>query len=450
MEAPPGAPVPRGDSQAVDPPAAPPQARAIAARVLERVERDGAYAAAALNAELRMAARLEGRERALATELVYGVLRTRGALERVLVGHLPKGLPKDRRARILLLLGAYQLLVLERIPGFAAVNEAVSAVRRERGPRMAGLANAVLRRIASSGRRLTLREAVVESAPPWLVAALERAVGVEETAALLGAADADAGALPAGLAVRRVGEGSWPEWLSGCAPGGWSERTRRIARGDPRQQPGYDSGQFVVQEEGAQLVGMLLGARPGQSVLDACAGRGQKASLLAEQVGGSGRLVASDLYPAKLEALAAEFSRLGLPPPETEAVDWSVGCGRLEGGFDRVLVDAPCTGTGTLRRRPEILRRLKEGDASRLGLLAEQILRRAAMQAKPGGRVVFAVCSVLPEEGEQVVERVADLLQPVAFDVAELATLTAGAASLRLLPRQHGTDGYFVVSFVRR
>ena len=172
--------------------------------------------------------------------------------------------------------------------------------------------------------------------------------------------------------------------------------------------------------------------------------------MIAERIG-NGKLVACDLYPEKLQALAEEAARLGLPSIETRAVDWTVGQGGLPDDFDRVLVDAPCSGTGTLRRRPEILRRLTAEDPARLAELAESILRSAASRAKPGGTVVFAVCSVLERECEAVAARVADVLEPLPFDAPELpAELVAGKTSLRLLPGLHGTDGYFMASFRRR
>jgi 16S rRNA (cytosine967-C5)-methyltransferase len=186
-------------------------------------------------------------------------------------------------------------------------------------------------------------------------------------------------------------------------------------------------------------------------VLDACCGRGQKTSLLRERIGTGGELWATDLHPAKLEALHRELERLRLAPVESRAIDWTAGSGDVPAEFDRVLVDAPCTGVGTLRRRPEILRRLEPGDPRRMADLAESILRRAATRARAGGRVVFAVCSVLEVECQAVVARVADLLEPEPFDAPELVGLApAGATSLRLLPLRHGTDGYFVASFRRR
>ncbi|HEY3665581.1 MAG TPA: RsmB/NOP family class I SAM-dependent RNA methyltransferase, partial [Polyangiaceae bacterium] len=402
-------------------------ARSVAALAVVRVLRDGAFAAAALSAELERATSLQERDRALATELLYGTLRMRTALETRLAPLAPRGL-KDVIVKAELLVAAYQLLSLDRVPAFAAVNAAVGAVRAARGPQVAGFANAVLRKLAASGQKLVTKEAALDNVAPWLIDALARAVGAEEAQALI---------VPQRekiVGLRLVSGRPVPEWLSGSAAGRASPRSRLIqGEGDPRKRDGFQQGSFVVQEEGAQAVGLLLGVREGERVLDACAGRGQKTSLFAEQVGAAGAVWATDVYPKKLAALCADFERLGLPAPEIRAVDWTVGVGDVPADFDRVLVDAPCTGTGTLRRRPEIAARLQPSDPARLSALAESILRSAATRAKPGGRVVFAVCSVLEEECEALVERVVDVLEPVPFDSPELAGMTAdGATSLRV------------------
>ena len=420
-------------------------ARELAVRVLERVETDGAYAAAALDGELERHRALDPRDRALATELVYGVLRTRGALRRRVEAFAPRGV-SDPYALLVLLVAAYQLSFLDRVPARAAVNEAVSMVEKKRGKGVAGFVNAVLRRLSESKPRFELADAMRESAPPWLLERLAGSVGQAEAEALFGV-----GVPLAERHARVVAGAAQPAWLERAEAGRSSPRARLLPGGDPEKLEGYAQGAFVVQEQGAQLVGLALGARPGERVLDACSGRGQKTSLLVEQVGQGGHVWATDLHGKKLVALGRELVRLRLPGVRTAEVDWTRPTDAVPGNFDRVLVDAPCTGVGTLRRRPEIAHKLGEGDPARLGELAANILRGAAQHAKPGGRVVFAVCSVFPEEAEAVVERVADLLEPAPFDAPEVEQFaTKSPAAFRLLPLEHGTDGYFVASFVRR
>jgi 16S rRNA (cytosine967-C5)-methyltransferase len=422
----------------------------VAARVLERVLHDGAFAAAALDAELQRAAQLDPRDRALATEIVYGVLRTLRALDSRLEAHAPRGLPDDVRVRSQLLVAAYQLLLLDRVPAHAAVDSAVGAIKAARGEKLSGFANAILRKVAAD-EKPTRERAVLENVPSWLLDQMTASVGAEEARALLGASGDSADVGP-NVTIRLVGN-RWEsfEWLSSAEKGRVSPLARRIPRGGSLlRRPGYAEGAFVVQEEGAQVVALALGARPAERVLDACAGRGQKTTLLRERVGSGAELWAADLYAEKLAAQEREMHRLGLVPAKTAAVDLSVGSGELPDGFDRVLVDAPCTGTGTLRHRPEILLRLSPDDPPRLAALSEKILRRAAGLVRPGGRVVFAVCSVLRTECETVVDRVRDVLSPTPFDAPELEPLVPrGETVLRLSPARHGTDGFFVQSLVR-
>ncbi|HEX3855210.1 MAG TPA: RsmB/NOP family class I SAM-dependent RNA methyltransferase [Polyangiaceae bacterium] len=420
-------------------------ARSIAALAVVRVLRDGAFAAAALSAELDRASNLQERDRALATELLYGTLRMRTALEARLAPLAPRGL-KDVIVKAELLVAAYQLLSLDRVPAFAAVNAAVGAVRAARGPQVAGFANAVLRKLANSGQKLVAEEAALDNVAPWLIDALTRSVGAEEAQALI------VPQLEKVVGLRLLSQRPIPEWLAGSVVGRASPRSRLIqGEGDPRKREGFAEGSFVVQEEGAQAIALSLGARPGERILDACAGRGQKTSLFAEQVGQAGAVWATDVYPKKLDALQADFERLHLPLPQLRAVDWTVGVADVPADFDRVLVDAPCTGTGTLRRRPEIAARLQATDPARLSALAETILRSAVTRAKPGGRVVFAVCSVLEEECEALVARVLDVLEPAPFDCPELCGIWGEAAtSFRVGPTQFATDGYFAASFSKR
>lgn len=440
-----------------------PTARGVAGAVIARVVGDGAFAAAALDAELERAVQLDGRDRGLATELVYGTLRLFGWLEARIARHAKRGLKKlDPLVRAHLAVAAYQVLVLTRVPAFAAVSEAVGAIRAVRDPKLAGFANAVLRKIAAEPRpsEEEIARAALESTEPTLRAAIVGAIGEAGAIALLGAHD---GAPPLGLRIEALDERE--AWLSrfrdarehaSFEPGRVSPHAI-VARGAGRvvDLPGYDEGAWTPQEEGSQLVALALGAREGDVVLDACAGRGNKTGLLGRAVGRRGAVDVADVHPKKLDRLAQELERIGVHPRRSFAVDWSVGRGEasVDGAYDRILIDAPCSGVGTLRRRPELLLRRSKSNVDELAHLQRAILKHAATLVRPGGRVVFAVCSILREEAEDVIADVAPSigLDPAPFD-APAAVALAGdrATTLRLLPHEHGTDGYFVASMLRR
>lgn len=424
-----------------------PTARTVAVEVLVRVMRDGAFAAASLDAELDRAVQLDPRDRGLATELVYGTLRYVRWLESRVARHAPRGIDTlDPHVRAHLLIAAYQLFVLTRVPAFAIVNEAVDAVRAQRGggAKVAGFTNAVLRKLAREDKpdEPTLSEAALASVEPSLRAAIVRAIGEDGARQLVGTHDAPP---PLGIRVEHAAErDAWLGRLREVRPNasfelGMLSPHAILARGAGRivELPGYAEGAWSPQEEGSQAVALALEAKPGDVVLDACAGRGNKTGLLARAVGKDGAVDAVDLHPKKLETLKKELLRLGVAPRATYAVDWSKGTGGIEGSYDGVLIDAPCSGTGTVRRRPELLLRRVVGDLAELTKLQSAILARAALLARPGGRVIYAVCSVLREEAEEVVSGAADLG-------------LEHEGSQRFLPHEHGTDGYFVAAFRRR
>jgi 16S rRNA (cytosine967-C5)-methyltransferase len=435
-------------------------ARDVAAHVLARVDADGAFAAAALQSELARSAQLDERDRALATELVYGSLRLLPWLVARIEQYADRGVGRlDARTRAHLVLAAYQVL-FTRVPAFAAVNEAVGAIRATRGPRLAAFANAVLRKLAAGTPALddaARARALVESAPAWLREGLERALGEEGGRAFL---LAGLGAPPIGLRVERAGERDLlMARLREAAPKASFEPGRVsplaiVARGagNPEKLPGWREGAWSVQEEGAQLAALALGAREGEVVLDACAGRGNKTALLARAVGPSGAVDACDVSAPKLDRLGLELARLGLRPRATYAVDWTVGSGDVTGVYDRILVDAPCSGTGTLRRRPEIALRRDGGSLEALCAAQVTLAARVAGHLRPGGTLLYVVCSVLREECEQVVEgllRARPELRPARFEAPAARAVAGESPCFRLLPHVHGTDGYFVARFVR-
>ena len=427
-----------------------PDARTIAMQVVERVLFDQAYAAAALNAEFARCPQLSTRERAFATEVVYTALRCRRALEARLAKEAPRGLPKDRVVKAALLVAATQTLLMNSASSPIAVDAAVSRVKARRDAKSSGFVNALLRRIVA-GPPLERAEALRANLPDWLRQRLVMAVGVEETDALIGV-DTSGGLISRSVDIRLVTGHEIPDWLAAAMPGRWLSGSRKVEKsGDLRGAPGFDAGDFVVQEEGAQLIAWALDVPAGATVLDVCAGRGQKTTLLAEHVGVSGKVWSTDLHESKLDALRAELARLHLTNVQTMALDWSVGGGQLPIDFEFALVDAPCTGTGTLYKRPEILDRLQPSDPGRMGELATQILKNVAKFCRKGARVVYAVCSVLPEEGELVLARVDDIFEPTPFTTAAVRSAFGGELSFgRLLPLRHGTDGYFLANLRKR
>jgi 16S rRNA (cytosine967-C5)-methyltransferase len=432
-------------------------ARVRAARVLERVWVDRAFAAAVLDSEL---ADLDPRDAGLATELVYGVLRTESFLEGELLQFAKSGRLVDSAPALAhLLMGAYTMAFLDRIPVFAAVSAAVTGVTAEIGQQPGGFCNAVLRAYArkldESGRP-SPEKAALESAPGWLRGALRRSLGRKGAEQFLSAGPIPP---PLGIAVGDAATRSdWIEKLRVAAPDGTFEPSALsphgiVARGvgSPHRLPGFER-EWIVQEEGAQVIALACGVRPGDAVLDACGGRGNKAWLLSHLVGDAGSVILADKFPEKVERW---LSRAPFPDRTSAvAIDWSVGVGGLERDRDLVLVDAPCSGIGTLRRRPEIARNRETEDLVALAAQQVAITRRAATLCKPGGRVVYAVCSVLAEECEQVVAAlVADAegprLTPLPFTESSIIALgdAPEPTSFRLLPQRHGTDGYFVAQF---
>lgn len=382
-------------------------ARQVATRVLHRVTRDDAWAAPTLDAELRRAS-VTRADAALATQIVYGALRVAPDLETSLARHARRPIKVDDWTHAALLGAAYQLLHLERVPSHAVVNDTVELVRMKRGKRVAGFANAVLRKVAADRPEIPQPPSSV-AVPPWLRDALQSSIGAEHTKDLL-----RVGGEPPSIDLRvrtDIDRDVLAESILAARPDAVVSHTELSAHGlrvssagDLRALPGYDQGAFAVQEEGAQLIGSLLAAQPGERVLDACAGRGGKTAQLLEAVGESGSVVATDLHEHRLEQIPPELARLRLDPTrlETACVDWTVGRGAVRGDFDRVLVDAPCTGLGTLRRRPEILLRSKLEDAARMGETQRRVLENAARLVRPGGTLLYAVCSPLDDEGPGV------------------------------------------------
>jgi 16S rRNA (cytosine967-C5)-methyltransferase len=433
-------------------------ARVAALEVLRAVRSADAYTNLALPAALRRHG-LTGRDAAFATELASGTVRRQGLYDAVLAVCVDRPLTKVQ-ARVLdaLRMGAHQLLAM-RVPPHAAISTTVALVRSDVGPGAAGFANAVLRRVGEHdqegwvSRVAPARESdphahlsVRHAHPRWVVEALAAAVGDDELEALL-AADNEA---PSVTLVARPGRSAREELPGEPTP--FSPYGVRLASGDPGAVAAVAEGRAGVQDEGSQLVALALAATPldgrDERWLDLCAGPGGKAALLAALAAERGAaLLANELQPHRAglvrRALAGADGVLGVVAADGTRPPWP------SGAFDRVLLDAPCTGLGALRRRPEARWRRQRSDLDALVPLQRALLSAALDCVRPGGVVLYATCSPVLAETVGVVSAVlSDRSDVTLGDAAALLPGVPDAAgplpgTFQLWPHRHGTDAMF-------
>ena len=425
-----------------------PRARDLALEALVRVERDAAFASAALSSALSATPRLDPRDRALSTELVYGVLRWRGALDAALSSCAPRGIAAlDEHVLSALRIAVYQLAHLDRIPAAAAVSAAVDQIRALRGERLAAFVNGLLRGVSRSDAAVALARDPVHAHPAWLVDALRVILPPDEIEFALAAALRPA---PVCLRtnLRRTSRDALAARLQGEVAGSLvhpgelaATCLRAEGLGDPQASAAFSAGDYTVQDEGAQQV-VAVAAHWAKSravssprILDACAGRGGKTGGLAEALGPAAKIDAVDRHPDKIERLQADLGRLGIGAGQVRAlaIDLEVGLGPLQPGYDLVLLDAPCTGTGVIRRRPEVRWRRSPADVTRMAGVQRDLLARVAPLVAPSGVLVYCVCSFMPAEGAEVAAN-----PPAGLVLAEETTLW---------PHRNDTDGFYLATF---
>lgn len=452
-------------------------ARSIALAALMDVDLKGAYAGLALTRLLDGAVDLSAEERAFAAELTYGTVRWRKYLDWAIENIVDKPAALSVLGRNLLRLGLYQLLFIPGMPAHAAVYEtvALAADRGERG--LARLTNWALREHLRRGGHVPLPSMTTDpvrylsvrySHPEWLVRRWLARWGFERTEQAL-IADNEPAPLTARvnklrttrdeliqrLAAERVTAkpvGIVPEGIILSAPGALAEL------------PSFREGLFTIQDTASMLIGHVMAPAAGETILDACAAPGGKTTHLAELMGNTGRIIATDLHPSRLGLVLQAANRLGLGIIETAALDarhlldHRAELGIPDAGVDRVLVDAPCSGLGVLRRRPDLRWRKSEEEIRKLPVLQIAVLEAASMLVRPGGVVVYSTCTTEPEENDGVV---ASFLarHPEFVLVSPPESITESAARyldgklLRIMPGQAGgpgaPDGFFAARMIR-
>jgi 16S rRNA (cytosine967-C5)-methyltransferase len=422
-----------------------PTARSVAIDVVRRVTDEGAYSNLALSRTLSRAG-LDERDAAFATELAYGTLRRLLPIDRALAPFLERPLDSaPKTARAALRLGAYQLRYT-RVPPHAAVSETVALA----DPRHRGFVNAVLRRLADASPEEVHGTGDADVAArtglgEWAVRELRRVIGddeIEESAAAL--------ARPAGVTIRtNTCAADVDELEHALADAGVPAVRGRVhpeslilEHGAPSRLPGFEEGWFAVQDQASSFVVAALDPQPGDRVLDVCAAPGGKTTYAACLAGPDGLVVAADLSSTRLPLVRANAGRLGL---RTLTVAQDGRRPALRGSFDRVLVDAPCSGIGSARRRPELLWRVRKDELSGLARLQVGIATAAAGLLRPGGRMVYSVCTFPRAETDAACDAI--LRRAPGLEPDEIPGPDGPAERVRLWPHRHGCDAMFVAGF---
>ena len=436
--------------------------RAAAFDILLRVEQQDAYASELLHSE--RLDKLNVSDRALTTEVVMGVLRWQSRLDRAIAESSSRTLAKlDAQVLVALRIAAYQLLYLDRIPARAAINESVELVKRARKTSAAPFANAVLRKlaearlvslVATSGGATAAQLAEDFAHPEWLVGRWVSHFGIANAAAIC-RHDQRVPTTSIRIESADIARALEDEGIK-LAPGALLAYARTVIGGDVTHTRAFREGRVFIQDEGSQLVASLVGS--GQRLLDCCAAPGGKTAVLASR-NPTAEIIAAELHPHRAELLRQRVHAANVRVITADALGLP-----LHGGFDGVLADVPCSGTGTLARNPEIKLRLKAEDLGELHAKQLAILRAALQQLAPRGRAVYSTCSLEPEENDAVVEDVLRIERAFKLldcrielerlqESGELSVDDVGGLLngpyLRTIPGVHPCDGFFAAMLER-
>lgn len=433
-------------------------ARDVALRALVACERQGAWSDGFLKKEIGNAG-LDGRDAALATRLCFGVQQNRMLLDFWLSNLSKIPLAKMEPAvRSILRLGAYQILFLDRVPDHAAVNQAVEQARKNsRTPRSAGLVNGILRSLIRQKSELPQPPDLSTrySHPQWLVEAFSRRLPPEEVEDLLRADNSEpptciqintckAGTPAVIEALRQEGMTVSPHpWLPDCL--------LLQGTGNLEQSAAFQRGWFYVQDAAAKLAVLAADPRPGMEVLDACAAPGGKSFAAAIAMGNQGRVISCDIHPHKQILLQRGAERLGFPIIQPEVLDGKVCKDNFLNRYELVIADVPCSGLGIIRKKPDIRYKDPEPLAG-LPKVQSAILENVSRYVRPGGVLLYATCTLLERENEEIVAAFLEKRKDFTLEKFQLPGPFGLCADgmLTCWPHRHGTDGFFFAKLRRR
>lgn len=393
-------------------------ARGVALKILTSVEQEGAYSNLLLNETLQRAD-LSGADSGLATELVYGTISRRNTIDYFLNSYVQKGLGKlEVWVRNLLRLSFYQIYYLDRIPPHAAVNEAVKIAKKLGHQGISGMVNGVLRNVLRNQDKLVLpkdlpavsRISLEHSHPEWLVDKWVKWLGEEKTADIC-----EANNVPPAISIRvNTTVIKRDELMEQMREAGLDVSSSKLAQdgivvrsgGNMALTSWYRDGLLSIQDESSMLVAQAVDVKPGMSVLDCCAAPGGKSCHIAEKLESTGKVIANDVHPHKAKLIEDQAKRLGLSQITSRNGD-AAELGRQfpKESFDRILLDAPCSGLGVIRRKPDLKWVKTEEDIVDISQLQTELLEAVHELLKPGGILVYSTCTMEPSENDEVVQQ---------------------------------------------
>ena len=420
--------------------------RKTAFEILFEIEKEGAYSNLTIN---RFLEKNRPDNPAFIRELVYGVLENKILLDYYLDKLIPSGIKKVKKKEATLLrLGLYQIIFMDSVPDYAAVNETVTLAKKlVRGRE--GFINGVLRGYMKKGSEIKLPDetkdlkhylSIKYSFPLWLIEKWDKQYGMEECKKLLEASNARP-KLSIRVNVNKTSREELKEYLEKkgyeVSEGTFSKRTLHVKGSGLLEDERYTEGYFSIQDEASTVAADKLGAKPGETVIDVCAAPGGKTSAIAELMGNNGKVYSCDIYEHKLELIDKLADRLGLSIIEPTLLDGTSGKAEWNETADRVLADVPCSGLGVIRRKPEI--KYKDiTDFRELVQIQKKILENASKYVKSGGTLVYSTCTINKDENELQVKEFLDNNKEFEF-----------VSEKQFLPTED-IDGFYVCKMIKK